>query len=320
MSERLWVDRLRARQVACEAPGSRQADDGPSWDREGRDWPLRETSCFVEAAGLRWHVQRLGRGPIVLLIHGTGAATHSWRSLAPLLATRFTVIAPDLPGHGFTQMPPPEGLSLPGMAAELRALLGVLGADPSLVVGHSAGAAILARMCLDGMIAPKALVSLNGALLPLGGLPGQIFSPLAKLLAWTGLVPQLFAWRAADRAVIERLLRDTGSTLDPAGVELYAGLARRPGHVAGAFGMMANWDLHPLERDLPRLAPRLVLVVGGNDRTIPPSEARRVRALVPGAEIVRLGRLGHLAHEERPDEVVALLTQVAREAALLPGG
>jgi len=75
------------------------------WERDGRDWPNRDASRFVRAGGLRWHVQKTGTGPVLLLVHGTGAATHSWRELAPLLARRFTVIAPDLPGPGFTQRP-----------------------------------------------------------------------------------------------------------------------------------------------------------------------------------------------------------------------
>ena len=54
----------------------------------------------------------MGQGPVVLLIHGTGAASHSWRGLAPLLASDFTLIAPDLPGHGFTQTPLAHRLSL----------------------------------------------------------------------------------------------------------------------------------------------------------------------------------------------------------------
>jgi magnesium chelatase accessory protein len=307
MRERRWVDRLREQRAS---PATLTGSDGPAWDREGLGWPLRAYSRFVPAAGLRWHVQVLGSGPAVLLVHGTGAATHSWRGLAPLLAQRFTVVAPDLPGHGFTELPPPDRLSLPGMADALSGLLAALGTRPTLVVGHSAGAAVLARMCLDGRIAPQALVSLNGALLPLRGFPGQIFAPLAKLLAWTGLVPQLFAWHAGDRAVIERLLRDTGSTLDAEGVELYARLARNPGHVAAAFGMMAHWDLEPLVRDLLRLRPALVLVVGTNDRTIPPEEAARVRALVPTATVVRLPGLGHLAHEERPQEVAAIIARL----------
>lgn len=66
------------------------------------NWPHRDCSQFIEAAGLSWHVQRMGEGPALLLLHGTAAATHSWAGLMPLLARRFTVIAIDLPGHGFT--------------------------------------------------------------------------------------------------------------------------------------------------------------------------------------------------------------------------
>jgi magnesium chelatase accessory protein len=43
------------------------------WNRDGGDWPNREASGFVEAAGSRWHVQKMGQGPPLLLIHGTGA-------------------------------------------------------------------------------------------------------------------------------------------------------------------------------------------------------------------------------------------------------
>lgn len=283
----------------------------PDWERDGEGWPNRGSSRFVAAAGLRWHVQVEGSGPVLLLVHGTGAATHSWRDLLPLLAASFTVVAPDLPGHGFTATPGSAGLSLPGMAAGLAALLRALGLSPALAAGHSAGAAILARMCLDGTIAPGRLVALNGAMAPLRGAPAHLFSPLAKLVAGVPAVPRFFAWRAGDPAMVRGLLQATGSVIDPAGTAQYARLARSPGHVAGALGMMANWDLRALARDLPRLATPLTLVVGGRDRTIPPAEAERVRALVPSAELVALPRLGHLAHEEQPARVAALIRERA---------
>jgi magnesium chelatase accessory protein len=299
--------------LAWSAPTASRVARGaaPSWEQDGRDWPNRAASRFVRAGGMRWHVQVLGAGPAVLLVHGTGAATHSWRDLAPMLAERFTVIAPDLPGHGFSDCPPAHLLSLPAMAQGLASLLGALGQQPLLVAGHSAGAAILARMCLDQMIAPFALVSLNGALLPLTGLPGHVFAPAARFLAALPGVPRLFARRALDRSLVERLLRDTGSVIDARGTDLYASLVSRPGHVAATLGMMAKWDLRPLERDLPLLATRLVLVAGGNDRTIPPDDARRIRALVPGAVLHVLPGLGHLAHEERPADVAALIGALA---------
>jgi magnesium chelatase accessory protein len=292
--------------------------DRPSWDRDGRDWPNREHSRFVTAAGLRWHVQVAGQGPDLLLLHGTAAATHSWRDLMPLLARDFRVIALDLPGHGFTDLPPTSRLSLPGVAASVGALLATLNAHPVLVAGHSAGAAILLRLALDGRIAPEAVVSLNGALIPFAEKHAAFFSKAARMLVTLPFVPSLVAWRASNRAVAERLLQDTGSRLDARGVELYARLIRHSSHVAAALGMMANWDLVPLLRDLPRLRCPLVLVVGANDRTIPPAQAEKVRARLPAARIVTLPGLGHLAHEERPQAIADLLLDLHRQAHPAP--
>ncbi len=303
------------------------------WERDGRDWPNHAASRFVQAGGINWHVQVVGTGPVLLLAHGTGAATHSWRGLLPPLAAHFTVVAPDLPGHGFTETPKPPGLSLPGlslpgmalpglslpgMARELGALTQALGIAPAMAVGHSAGAAILARMCLDGMIAPRVLVSLNGALLPLFGLTGQVFSGIAKLMAGVPVLQTLFARSAGDPATVRRLLAGTGSAIDAAGVEFYRRVAGNRAHAAAALQMMANWDLQPLVRDLPRLKPHLAQVVGANDRTISPNDAVRVRNMVHGAEIITLPGLGHLAHEEQPFQVAGLIVRLAREAGVLP--
>jgi magnesium chelatase accessory protein len=278
---------------------------------DGRDWPLREFSRFVVADGIRWHVQQCGPttagSPALVLIHGTGAATHSWRGLMPLLARQHRVLAMDLPGHGFTDMPHAWKLSLPRLARAVAALLSAMGVYAEGVVGHSAGAAIAVRMALDGLVRPQRIVSLNGALLPLGGLAGQCFSPMAKLLAANPLVPKLFAWRAADRRVVERLIGSTGSAIDAEGLALYGRLVSNPGHAAGALAMMANWALVPLQEDLHKLRLPLHLVVGGNDRTVPPSQASAVRRRVPGAWQTTLPALGHLAHEERPDLVEPLI-------------
>jgi magnesium chelatase accessory protein len=285
------------------------------WSRDGGDWPNREASRFIAAGGLRWHVQQLGQGPSLLLVHGTGAATHSWRALAPLLAGHFSIIAPDLPGHGFTPSPPSHRLSLPGMAADLGALLGKLGAKPDIVVGHSAGAAILARMCLDGRIAPRLLVSLNGAFLPFGGMARQLFSPLAKLLVLNPLVPRMFAWQASHAGAVERLIHNTGSRIDPQGIALYGRLVRSPAHVAAALRMMASWQLEPLARDLPKLKTKLLLVAADNDRAIVPEVARQVRDRVPHAVLECVAGLGHLAHEEQPQRIADVVVRYALASA-----
>ncbi|TCT20258.1 magnesium chelatase accessory protein [Thiobaca trueperi] len=290
--------------------------DHPKWETDGRDWPNCEFSDFVSAGGLRWHVQRMGQGPVLLLLHGTGAATHSWRDLAPLLADHFTVVAPDLPGHGFTTAPPFERMSLPGMAAAVGDLIEALGVRPELALGHSAGAAILIRLCLDGRIAPRGLISLNGALLPWRGLPGHVFSPAAKVMAKSELMSRIFAWQAGNRRGVARLVANTGSRLEPSGHEFYRRLVRSPGHVRAALSMMANWDLNLIEQALPELQTPLYLVVAEGDQTVSPREARRVCERLPSAELTTLPGLGHLAHEERPADVAAIVQGVAARALI----
>lgn len=288
---------------------------GLVWSHDGKDWPNLNASVFVEAAGIRWHLQRMGEGPSLLLIHGTGAATHSWRELLPMLAQHFSVVAPDLPGHGFTQSPPSSRLSLPGMAADLGTLLRKLEIRPEIAVGHSAGAAILARMCLAGCMAPSLLIALNGAFMPYGGIANHLFSPLANLLVMNPLVPRMFAWQASHAGAVERLIANTGSTIDQAGIALYRKLVRDPAHVAAALRMMANWKLEPLLHDLPRLTTALVMLVATQDRSISPAVAQQVREILPGAVIERLPGLGHLAHEEKPQLIADLILRYARANA-----
>ncbi len=288
-------------------------DDRPNWERDGRDWPHRSASRFVEAAGLRWHIQEFGEAekPGLLLLHGTGAATHSWRGLAPLLAERYRVVAPDLPGHGFTDPLPPGRLSLPGMAEAVAGLCDHLDLVPALAVGHSAGAAVLARMCLDRRITPDLLVALNGALTPFPGVASFLFPSMARMLFLNPVTPRLFAW-SADKAAVRRLLDGTGSRLDQPGLDLYRRLLSRSGHVSGALGMMANWDLAALDRDLPKLGVPALLVVGSEDKAIRPDTAFALRDRLPSARIELLRGLGHLAHEEAPGRVAEI---VLREAS-----
>jgi magnesium chelatase accessory protein len=214
------------------------------WARDGADWPNRDSSFFVRRGALHWHVQRMGRAgdPVLVMAHGTGSATHSWRAMMPALARHFDVIAADLPGHGFTSAPPAYRMTLPDMAAALGDLVQSLGVAPSMLVGHSAGAAIMARLALDGVAGDPLVVALNGALLPLPGMHGHVFGGMARMLAMVPVVPWFFAWRARDRGAVERLIAGTGSTLDDEGVALYAKLMRDQGHVGNVLGMMANWD------------------------------------------------------------------------------
>jgi magnesium chelatase accessory protein len=162
-------------------------------------------------------------------------------------------------------------------------------------------------MSLDRFIDPKLIVSLNGAFLPFGGLASLVLSPLAKALTFNPFVPRMFAWRGSDPAAVHRLIAGTGSAIDAEGERYYGKLVSSPAHVAAALQMMANWDLRPLVRDLPKLQPDLLLIAASNDQAIPPEVTRRVRQLLPQARLQTVAGCGHLAHEEAPERIAEII-------------
>lgn len=283
---------------------------GMSWERHRDAWPLAEHSRFVSAGGYDWHVQVLGEGPCMLLLHGTGSGNFSWRGMLPALARHYTVLAPDLPGHAFTSRGPQARLSLPDMSAGLRALLRELRLQPRVVVGHSAGAAIAAHMTLhEPSLAETALIGLNPAWLPLPGAAAWLFGPAAKVLALNPLSAWTFARLASRPGVVAQLIRSTGSTLDAEGMDLYARALSDEGHLHGVLSMMAQWRLQPLSDALPRLRNPVFMDIGACDQSVPPPLAEEARRRMPQAELrVREG-LGHLAHEEDPQGTVQQILQ-----------
>lgn len=283
----------------------------PRWDREGADWPHREASEFHVAGGVSWHVQRYGRGPALLLLHGTGASSHSWADVGTALSSDFSVVAPDLPGHGFTSTPSGRAMSLPGMAASVAALLDGLRVTPSLIAGHSAGAAVMIEMIVSGRAAPHAALSVNGAFAPFGGAGAFLFPMMAKMLALNPFVPALVAQGAARRKRVESLIKGTGSSVPDRNIDLYARLLGCSGHVAGALRMMANWDVAPLRARLSELKSPAVFAAAENDRAVPPWISAEAAKLAPRGEYRLFAGLGHLAHEEDSGAFAALIRAIA---------
>jgi len=247
----------------------------------------------------------MGHGPPALLLHGTGAATHSWAGLMPLLAERFDVIAVDLPGHGFSRPAPGFRPTLNNMAKAVGDLCDALDVSPHLLVGHSAGAAIAIRLAARGQISPDNIVSLNGALRPFPGLLRHLAPSMAKTLTFGGLAANVFASAAKDGPRVERLLEQTGGAPDLHYVDNYQKLLVCSAHVSSTLSMMANWDLDGIERDLESLDMPVLFLAGSEDQAISPAEAPRLAGQTPQGEARRLKGLGHLAHEQDPAAVMA---------------
>ncbi len=270
------------------------------------DWPNRALSRGIETPAIRWHLQDSGgAGPMLLLLHGAGASTHSWRDLLPILGRQRRVIALDLPGQGFSRLRGRDGTGLAEMAAAIRGLIAREGWDCAAVVGHSAGAAVALQLCLDPA-PPRAVIGINAALGSFEGVSGLLFPLMARVLAGTPMTARLFA-ATASPARAQRLLAETGSRIGPEGAALYLRLMRDAGHVDATLTMMARWRLDALSARLPSIGLPVLFIVGDDDRAVPArvsvAEARRM----PRAEVAHMPGLGHLCHEEAPEATCRMI-------------
>ncbi|MGR3502079.1 alpha/beta fold hydrolase BchO [Pseudaestuariivita sp.] len=278
------------------------------WPRDLEGWPHRDRSTRVSGPVHRWHVQTFDdapRAPELLLLHGAGGSTHSWAALAPLLAREWRLRIVDLPGHGFTTLGTRNRSGLQPMARDVAALVAAQGWQPKAIVGHSAGVAIALQMTLEGPLRGRPVIGINAALGPFPGLAGVIFPVLAQVMASAPFVPRLVSRQIGNDRQIARLIESTGSTLDAEGCALYRRLASNPDHIAGTLRMMAQWDLAPLLEALSAHPSRALLITGAQDSTVPPHVSDKAAAQMPDAEAVHLAGLGHLAHEEAPESVLA---------------
>ena len=269
------------------------------------DWPYRAASRHIACKPHLWHVQDTGAGPTLLLLHGAGGATHSFRHLIPLLVTQYRVIAIDLPGQGFTVMGARQRCGLDAIAADIAALVAQEGWQPEAIIGHSAGAAIALR--LAEIMPTKAVIGINAALGNFDGMAAWIFPAMARLLALTPLVAQVFSKFAGTPSQVHQLLTSTGSNIDPAGEAQYLRLLRMPSHVGATLSMMAQWNLDALLRRLDRLAGPCLLITASKDLAVPASVSQKAAAQMPNARWVDIPGYGHLVHEEAAAPTATLI-------------
>ncbi|MFK8051649.1 MAG: alpha/beta fold hydrolase BchO [Woeseiaceae bacterium] len=292
--------------LETHAYGQQVAYDMPA------DWPRRKDSAFLQAAGLNWHYQSSGDGPVLLLLHGAGASTHSWHGSFEALAKHCRVVALDLPGHGLTERFVDRSFSLQASADGVAAFCAALPQPPTAIVGHSAGAAIALQMRLS---APSAfgstpVMAINPALLPFNGFAGVLFPAFAKLAAQSGLMRALLKRRARDRRQLQRVIEGTGSSLSASQLSDYLRLMQQPDHVRSVLSMMANWRLEPLLPAMRRTPMPLHVWFAENDKAVPPHETHLALQAMPDCHVEHLSGLGHLAHEEAPDQFSCAILEV----------
>ena len=276
------------------------------WKTYKTEWPNSAWSNFVKAGQHRWHLQIKGTGSCILLLHGTGASVHSWASLFEQLSQNFTVVAIDLPGHGFTKLGTKQRSSLTHMSADIVTLCDQEGIKPDYIIGHSAGTAVALEM--SRTLTLRGVIGINSALSKFSGMAGWAFPMLAKVIALNPLIPGYLASLGGNPDRVKKLLNSTGSRLSGVQINFYKRLFKEKSHVEGALLMMSQWNLDRLLLRLSELRTTTLLIAGDQDKTVSPQISSQIANMLPNGEFQILAGLGHLAHEEDPERILDIIT------------
>ncbi len=266
----------------------------------------------IHLHGHRGVYRAAGSGPPVVLIHGMVNSSRHWEQVALRLADRYTVIAPDLIGHGDSATPRGD-YSLGAHAASIRDLLSVVGIERATIVGHSLGGGVAMQFFYQF---PQRVERM--ALISSGGL-GQEVSPLLRGAALPGANALL---RAAANPHLLEALEGAGRRLRDRGwakaVYLQAIVrAMRPLETAGGREAFLRTLRSVIDIRGQRVSARdrlylldgfpTLIVWGERDNTIPIDHGREAQAAIEGARFETLPRAAHFPHLEDPAGLAAIL-------------
>lgn len=286
------------------------------------DWPYRQASAFLMKGHINWHVQTFAaRRPTpltLLLLHGTGASTHSWSELIEPIRQFACVIAPDLPGHGFTRGATATDLTLSGMASALQDLIVAMNVQgPLVVVGHSAGAPLAIEWALQeggaktNLFTIQKIIGLNPSLVPPPTLYTSLLGPMVAPIATSSPMTGLLAYIAANTAMVDQLLDSTGSAIPTHSRRHYRFLFSQSQHVQGAMGFMAGADLPAMLERSKRLTIPTAFLLGKTDPWVKEEPLQKVIATSFPKASVTVWPGGHVLHETEPKRVSEYLQTIA---------
>lgn len=261
---------------------------------EDLEWEtVAKPGHLIDVDGYKVHCIDEGHGPAIVLIHGFGGQTYSYRHLIPIFARDHRVIAVDLKGFGYSERDARTDLTHAGQVAMLKSLLGKLGVGHATFVGHSMGGGIVQRFAAAHPEVVDALVL--AASVSTDDRVGQRAMPPAFMVR--PMVPLI------ERLVSSRMLR--ASYYDPAKLtedvrSEYLRPLRIRGSVDGLMTMMrAATNSVPV--DLARFAQPVLILSAAHDRLVPLAVGQRIRERIPQARMVVLDKAGHMLLEEQPE-------------------
>jgi pimeloyl-ACP methyl ester carboxylesterase len=272
---------------------------------------------FVTIHGHRRAYVRAGSGPVVLLLHGLGCDHTTWLPVIAALSRRYTVIAPDLLGHGRSDKPRAD-YSLGGYANGMRDLLTMLGIDKVTVVGHSFGGGVAMQfayqfperterliLVASGGLGPEVSRSIRAVTTPgFHQVMGLLTLPGIRHVGKAGLLA-LSRSRFKATHDLDEVAEIYDSFRDPA-----ARAAIR--HVVSAVVDWRGQIVTMADRAYHTEAMPKAVIWGRDDRVIPVRHASNAAALAPNARVEVIPQAGHFPHKDHPQRFAKIVHEFIR--------
>lgn len=240
---------------------------------------------------------------LIVLLHGFGASTYSWREVAPLLAEYGTVVAYDRPAFGLSGRPTrwkgPNPYSMETQVAILSDLLDNFGAKSAVLIGNSAGGTVAMETALAMPERVRALVLVSPAVYVGGGAPGWV-RPLLFLPGINHIGPLVARRLATDGDGFLRSAWYDETRVTPEILKGYRAPLSVSGWEKSLWLFTRSSKPSTLSRRAARISVPVLVVTGDTDRIVPTADSVRLAKEIPGASLVVIPETGHVSHEESP--------------------
>ena len=310
MKKRYWIGGVTATLAAASVAAKlllRPKD--VEWEQNRELVFHADYSRFMEVDGVRLHYQEAGdpKAPPMILIHGFAASNLVWSKVFLELAeSGYRVIAPDLPGYGYSGKPQHLDYTITSQAEVIVSFLKRLEIDRAVFLGSSYGGAIAATIALDHPALVEKLIMVGAVnnnkptrylLMRLFGSPiiGDILSPL------------LVGSRRLLRLRMKRVYDRHSWVLDERRVDARHLPLRTRGAHRAIIRTVRRWDAERVSRDAQLLTQPTLLLWGDTDREVPLADGERLHQAIAGSRLIVFRECGHLPHEEYPEAFVKVV-------------
>jgi pimeloyl-ACP methyl ester carboxylesterase len=267
----------------------------------GANQPIASRSATVD--GVTLHYLMAGHGPAIVLLHGYAETSRMWRPLMPRLAANFTIIAPDLPGIGGSQIPG-DGLDMTHAANRMHALVKGLGIGKAAVVGHDIGLMVAYAYAAQFPTDVEKLVLMDAFLPGVEGWEAIYNNPAIWHFRFNGPTPEALV-KGRERTYFEHFWNDFAAdkahSIPEAERQAYAAAYARPGRMRAGWAYFVSFQ--QAAKDFARFSQTKltmpVLSIGG-EKANGAALAEQLKRVATNATSVVLPNTGHWVMEENP--------------------